>query len=100
VARPAEVVTWLAPLNVHHPNVLGPMVCIGTIDPGTGVVDLAFRLYDLVRYELWASHDALNPDAAQFARNNVDRFPLDRRPLKRRPPAPRPSSKRSSDKPR
>ena len=83
VVHPPDVLTWLAPLTVHHPNILGPLVCLGPIVPGTGVVDLAFRLYDLVRYETWASHDALNHDAAQWARHHQDRCPLDRRPLMR-----------------
>lgn len=83
VVRPAEVVTVLYPWNVFHPNILGPMACLGTIAPGTSVVDLAYSLYDLIRWALWASHDALNPDAAQWARHHSDRFPIDGRPMLR-----------------
>jgi hypothetical protein len=42
---PARIVTILAPLNIWHPNVLGPLICLGRIEPGTGIVDLLYQVY-------------------------------------------------------
>jgi len=88
LVKPAEMLTWLYPLNVWHPNINPPFICVGNIDPGTELVDLLYQCYEIITYENWASHDGLNGDASQWARNNQDRFrfPLDRQPLKRRSP--------------
>lgn len=85
---PADIVTWLGPTNVWHPNILGEVgaMCLGRIDPGTGLVDLVHRCYEIISYHNFASHDALNQEAAQWARNNQEQFPLDNRPLKWRQP--------------
>lgn len=81
---PHETVTWLGPRNVWHPNILPPACCLGQIAPGTELVDLIYRCYEVIVYSNWAPHDALNPAASQWARNNQHRFPVDNRPLKRR----------------
>jgi hypothetical protein len=82
--RPFETLTWLHPFNAWHPNVLPPAICVGKIPAGTELVDLLYQAFEIITFNTWASHDALNKDAAQWARNNQDRFPIDRRPLKRR----------------
>jgi hypothetical protein len=81
---PLQVLTWLDPPNVWHPNIRPPAICVGHIAPGTELCDLLYQVFEIVTYANWASHDALNPDAAQWARNHQELFPLDRRPLKRR----------------
>lgn len=83
---PALLFTVLAPNSVWHPNVNGPAICIGPVEPGTGIVDLLHRLYEVVTYQNVGTreHDALQPEACSWARRNLDRFPLDARPLKRR----------------
>ena len=75
----------LGPLNVVHPNLAPPLACIGHIPPGFSLVDLLYQVYEILTYEKWAAHDFLNAEAAVWARQNHQIFPLDRRPLKRRP---------------
>jgi hypothetical protein len=84
--EPALVLTLLAPRNVFHPNVRGPFLCIGPVAPGTPVVDVIYRVYELLSWQSVTvdERDALDPEACQLARNHPERFPLDRRPLKRR----------------
>ena len=79
-----RVVSWLGPSNVYHPNVLPPWCCVGALPPGTPLIDILYQVYDIVVYHKWASHDGLNPEACQWARNHQERFPVDGRPLKRR----------------
>jgi len=82
---PHEIVTWFRPTNVWHPNLLPPACCLGPIAPGTELVDLLYQCYEIITYGNWAPHDALNREAAQWARNQHRYpFPLDRRPLRRR----------------
>jgi hypothetical protein len=81
-----NVLTMLGPVNVYHPNILGPALCAGPIAPGTGLIDLLYRVFDILTFQNWAPHDGLNPDACQWARNHQDRFPVDRRPLKWKAP--------------
>ena len=81
-----DVLSWLGPVEIFHPNVNPPLCCIGTIAPGTSLVDLIYRTYDVISYQnvMPAENDALNLAACQWARNNQHRFPIDDRPLKRR----------------
>ncbi len=88
-AFPARVLTWLGPGNVFHPNLLGEgagAICAGRIPPGTRLRDLLYQVYEIISYQRVTirEDDALNHDACQWARHNLDRFPLDRRPLRRR----------------
>jgi len=81
---PLRIVTWIEPLNVHHPNINPPVLCVGHLVPGTPLTSVIHQVYDVITYQKWASHDALNPDAAAWARQHQDSFPIDRRPLRRR----------------
>lgn len=84
---PARVVTWLGP-PVFHPNVSdhSPLVCLGSLPPGTSLVDLVYQLYELITYQkvTMREDDALNRAACQWTRSHIDRLPIDARPLKRR----------------
>ena len=86
--NPAEVLTWLGPRNVFHPNIIGmpPVICAGPIAPGTPLVDLLHRVFEIVTYQrlTMREDDALNHAACVWARQHQDRFPVDARPLKRR----------------
>jgi ubiquitin-protein ligase len=82
--RPAYLLTWLHPHEVWHPNIRSPGICIGHIAPGMEIADLLYQCFEIITYHNWSAHDPLNPDAAQWARNNQSRFPIDERPLKRR----------------
>ena len=83
-----EVLTWLGPRNVFHPNIIGmpPVICAGPIAPGTPLVDLLHRVFEIVTYQrlTMREDDALNHAACVWARQHQDRFPVDARPLKRR----------------
>lgn len=83
---PYEVITFLGPVECHHPNVLFPMICIGPIHPGTSLFELALRCFEVITYKAVTMYepDALNHAACRWARKNVERFPVDDRPLKRR----------------
>jgi hypothetical protein len=87
-AHPFQVLSWLGPSNVWHPNIspTEPLICIGRLAPGTGLVDILYQVFEVITYNkvTMREDDALNPAACQWARRHRERFPIDRRPLKRR----------------
>ena len=85
---PYQILVWLGPSDAWHPNIsnCAPVVCLGRLGPGTRLVEILYQLYEVITYQRYATHDALNQDAAAWARQNQDRFPVDGRPLKRRAP--------------
>lgn len=85
-AEPAQILTWLEPINVYHPNILPPVICAGRLYPGMRLVDLIYQVFEIITYHKVTPRedDALNPDACAWARAHLDEFPLDRTPLKRR----------------
>ena len=87
-ANPAQVLTWLGPRQVYHPNIADdlPLVCVGRLYPGTELVDILFQLFEMITYAkvTMREDDALNREACAWARANQHRFPIDRRPLRRR----------------
>ena len=92
--EPLQIVSWLAPENIFHPNIgRGPLraggplaICLGRLSPGTPLVDLIYQCWELITYAkaTMREDDALNWDACRWARWNTHRFPVDARPLKRR----------------
>lgn len=89
-AEPWEVLTWLGPRRVFHPNISDqwPVICVGRLTPGTWLVDLLYQCFEIISYQkvTMREDDALNPAACAWARENQNRFPIDRRPLKWRKP--------------
>lgn len=85
-ANAFEVLTWLNPPSVFHPNIRPPFICVGEqfLRPGTPLVEILYQLHSIIRFAKWAAHSPLNEAAAQWARNNQHLLPADRRPLKRR----------------
>jgi hypothetical protein len=85
-ADPSRVLAWIAPQQVFHPNVRPPFICVGHLAPGTPLVDLLYRCFEIITWNrvTMREDDALDRDACRWARNNQDRLPVDRRPLKRR----------------
>ena len=83
--NPGRVLTWLSPVEVFHPNIAAPFICIGPVAPGTGLVDLLYRVYEVITFGSVSprENDALNPAACAWARRNRRLFPLDPRPLRR-----------------
>lgn len=88
-ADPFQVLTWLGPRHVFHPNisVTAPVLCVGRFLPGTALVDLVYQCFEIITFNkvTMREDDALNHEACVWARANQQRFPIDRRPLKRRP---------------
>jgi len=91
-AEPWEVLTWLGPRQVFHPNISDrmPLICVGRLAPGTWLVDLLYQVFEIISYQkvTMREDDALNHAACVWARENQGRFPVDRRPLKWRKPGP------------
>lgn len=82
--NPFELVTWLWPLNVWHPNIRPPLICLGHgIPPGYEMVRLLRQIYEIISYQNLATHSFLNDAAAEWARNHAERLPIEKRPLKR-----------------
>jgi hypothetical protein len=84
--EPAQIVTWLGPREVWHPNILPPFLCLGHLAPGTGLVDVLYQIFEIITYTkvTMREDDALNKTACAWARHHQDQFPVDTRPLKRR----------------
>lgn len=93
-ANPFQVLTWIGPRNVWHPNVgpppvspVDPMViCVGRLAPGTPLIDILYQCFEIITFNkvTMREDDALNKPACVWARANQHRFPIDTRPLKRR----------------
>lgn len=87
-ADSATSLTWLAPMEVYHPNIRPPFACLGKLEPGTDLVDIVYRLFDMIRMENVTTVEAesLNPESCSWARDKIanGEFPIDKRPLKRR----------------
>ncbi len=87
-ANPFQVLTWLGPQQIFHPNIAAdaPFICIGRLTPGTPLVDIIYQCFEIITYQkvTMREDDALNKAACAWARRNQSRFPVDRRPLKRR----------------
>jgi len=84
--EPLDVITWIRPRDLFHPNARFPVCCVGHITPGTPLVDLFYRTYEVISCQntMPDENDALNPAACPWFRRNQHRFPIDARPLKRR----------------
>lgn len=87
-AEPFQVLTWLGPMDVFHPNISdkAPFICVGRLAPNTRLIDIVYQCFDIITYNkvTMREDDALNREACAWARKNQHRFPIDRRPLKRR----------------
>ncbi len=61
------------------------MICVGHVQPGIGLVDLLYQVWEVLTYRrvVMREDDALNADACRWARSNQARFPTDGRPFKR-----------------
>jgi hypothetical protein len=85
-AEPFQVLTWLGPGHVFHPNIRAPFICIGRLPAGTPLADILYQVFEIVTYQkvTMREDDALNKEACAWARRHKDDFPIDPRPLKRR----------------
>jgi len=83
---PAEppYIKWMTP--IFHPNFSkGGSVCIGVAGkdwaPSLNLAWIVEQIADMVTYRFFNIDDPWNKDAAEWARENIDKFPLDDRPL-------------------
>lgn len=85
-AEPWQILTWLGPRRVFHPNIGDrmPLICVGRLKPGTWLVDLLYQCFEIITYQkvTMREDDALNTAACAWAREHQQLFPIDRRPLK------------------
>ena len=70
------VATMLTPF-VFHPNILSSAVCLGRIAPAAPLTDILVQLYEMIIWKNFSPNDCLNPEAAQWVRNNPERVPLE-----------------------
>jgi hypothetical protein len=85
-AEAFEVLSWIEPVEIFHPNIRFPFICIGRLGAGTALTDILYQCFEVITYNkvTMREDDALNRDACVWARENLRRFPVDSRPLKRR----------------
>jgi len=85
-ADPFTTLTLIDPVETFHPNIRAPFICIGSIAASTPLVELVFRIFEVLSYQrlTMSERDAMNAHACEWARRNQRRFPTDPRPLKRR----------------
>lgn len=86
-----EILTWLGPKEIWHPNIGGPevpFICLGKIVPGTPLVDLLHRIFEVITFQnvTMREDNAMNRPACAWARRSRNLFPVDTRPIKRRAP--------------
>ena len=79
------LLTWLSPINAFHGSIRPPFICIGHVVPATGLVEVLYRVFDVIGYNrvTMLDQNALNIEACAWARQNKNRFPVERRALKR-----------------
>lgn len=81
-----QIVNLRAPVNLFHPNVAPPFICIGPVAPGTGLIELVYRVYEVLTFQKMTPREdnALNHEACAWARRHMQLFPLSAAPLRRR----------------
>ena len=79
-SQPPDV-TWLSP--IFHPNIKLQAVChSGQWAPSWSLAEFVSELADMVRYAKYNLHSVLDTKAAEWAKHNLQRFPLDHRPIR------------------
>lgn len=80
-----HLINLIAP-RVFHPNVSHPFICVGPVAPGTSLLELIYRVYEILSFQKFTPREdnALNRDACVWTRRHLDLLPLSRAPLKRR----------------
>lgn len=81
--NPVGIASIIAPNFPHHPNVhaASGQMCLGHLRAATPVTDIIIQVTEILTWVNFATHDVLSPEAAQWARNHLDRFPLERRAI-------------------
>lgn len=79
--------TWQTP--IFHPNISASgVVCLGGYGthwvPSVKLDELCIMLWDMIRYKNYDVESPYNREAAIWAKNATERFPIDSRPLRDR----------------
>ncbi len=82
--KPSQCLAFLSPANVWHPNIKPPYCCLGKIAPGTGLLELLLRIYEVALFMRYTPRedDALNRDACKYVRQRAPFRALSTVPLK------------------
>jgi ubiquitin-protein ligase len=79
-SQPPDV-TWLSP--IFHPNIKLQAVChSGQWAPSWSLAEFVSELADMARYAKYNLQSVLDTKAAEWAKRNLQRFPLDQRPIR------------------
>jgi len=79
-SQPPDV-TWLTP--IFHPNIKLQAVChSGQWAPSWSLAEFVSELADMARYAKYNLQSPLDTRAADWARRNLNVFPLDARPIR------------------
>ncbi|NLX99627.1 MAG: hypothetical protein GXY83_26135 [Rhodopirellula sp.] len=84
--HPCEIVTVFQPVGVFHPNCArSGAMCLGHPPAGLGLDFILHQVWAGLNYNMRTVNtrpfEVLNRDAAEFVRNNAERFPLSTRGL-------------------
>ena len=81
--NPVSIACVLGPHFCFHPNIhaASGQICLGHLRAACPVTDLVIQVVEILTWVNFATHDVLSPEAGQWARNNLGRFPLERRPI-------------------
>ncbi len=68
---PGHILCLLEPSNIFHPNVMGPMICIGDIAPAASITDILVRVFEVLTCQriTMREADAFNHAACEWARH-------------------------------
>jgi hypothetical protein len=83
--HPSRIVFIRNPLNVFHPNIRGPIIELDRLEPGTGLVEILYRVFDVLTHhpDTWNLAKPVNKEACEWVKiQPVTRFPVDNRPLR------------------
>jgi hypothetical protein len=79
-SQPPDV-TWLSP--IFHPNIKLQAVChSGQWAPSWSLAEFVSELADMARYAKYNLQSPLDTRAADWAKRNLNLFPLDARPIR------------------
>ena len=79
-SQPPDV-TWITP--IFHPNIKLQAVChSGQWAPSWSLAEFISELADMARYSKFNLQSPLDSRAAEWARHNLNLFPLDARPIR------------------
>ena len=79
-SQPPDV-TWLTP--IFHPNIKLQAVChSGQWAPSWSLAEFVSELADMSRYAKYNLQSPLDTKAAEWAKRNLNLFPLDSRPIR------------------